>query len=130
MNEVFEKARALGQAIVESEEFKTIRALEDEAMAMPEVAQQMTAYLEHKQGVETELAKEVPDHTALAAHSEQMKAAQEKLNAMDAVIRMGEARGVFSAMMSQVNQVLQFMVTGETEEAGCSGNCGSCGGCH
>ena len=115
MNEVFEKARALGQAIVESEEFKTMRALEDEAMAMPEVAQ---------------LAKEVPDHTALAAHSEQMKAAQEKLNTMDAVIRMGEARGVFSAMMSQVNQVLQFMVTGETEEAGCSGNCGSCGGCH
>lgn len=54
MNEVFEKARALGQAIVESEEFKTMRALEDEAMAMPEVAQQMTAYLEHKQGVETE----------------------------------------------------------------------------
>ena len=34
MNEVFEKARALGQAIVESEEFKTMRALEDEAMAM------------------------------------------------------------------------------------------------
>ncbi len=130
MNEVFEKARALGQAIVESEEFKTMRALEDEAMAMPEVAQEMTAYLEHKQGVETELAKEVPDHAALAAHSEQMKAAQEKLNAMDAVIRMGEARGVFSAMMNQVNQVLQFMVTGETEEAGCSGNCGSCGGCH
>ena len=49
---------------------------------------------------------------------------------LDVYKRQGEARGVFSAMMNQVNQVLQFMVTGETEEAGCSGNCGSCDGCH
>ena len=40
-------------------------------MALPEVAEQMTRYLEHKQGVEAELAKEVPDHAALADHSEQ-----------------------------------------------------------
>lgn len=130
MNEVFEKARALGQAIVESAEFQNMRAMEDAAMALPEVAEQMTRYLEHKQGVEAELAKEVPDHAALADHSEQMKDAQAKLNTMDAVVRMGEARGVFSAMMNQVNQVLQFMVSGETEEGGCSGCCDGCSGCH
>ncbi len=130
MNEVFEKARALGAAIVESEEFKTMRSLEDEAMALPEVSEQMTRYLTHKQGVEAELAKETPDHAALADHSEQMKDAQEKLNAMDAVIRMSEARSVFSAMMTQVNQVLQFMVTGETQESGCGGHCEGCAGCH
>ena len=127
MNEVFEKARALGQAIVESAEFQNMRAMEDAAMALPEVAEQMTRYLEHKQGVEAELAKEVPDHAALADHSEQMKDAQAKLNAMDAVVRMG---GGFSARITQVHQVLQVMVAGETEEGGCSGCCDGCSGCH
>ena len=33
--------------------------------------------------------------------------------------------------MNQVNQILEFIITGDVgQQGGCSGNCASCGGCH
>ena len=33
-------------------------------------------------------------------------------------------------LLSEVNSIIHFYVTGEEEQGGCSGNCSSCGGCH
>ena len=49
---------------------------------------------------------------------------------LDEVVALNEARNNFNGLINQINQVLQFIVTGRMDEAGCSGDCGSCGGCH
>ena len=40
------------------------------------------------------------------------------------------AQQYFTGLINQVNQVLQFIVTGRMEEESCGGSCSSCGGCH
>ena len=49
---------------------------------------------------------------------------------LELVRAMQDARNQFTQMMENVNQILRFIITGETEESGgCSGSCESCGGC-
>ena len=111
MSKVTECARELGQAIVDSEEYKNMQLCEKAAMSDPAVAQAMSRYLEAK--------------------GQEMDDAQQALNQMPAVDAMTNARQAFSELMNQVNHVLEFMITGEVEQSGgCSGNCASCGGCH
>lgn len=131
MNRVFELARELGEALANSEEYARMQETEDAAMADPTVSERMSAYLEAKSNVEAELSNEEPDRAKLAQYSEQMQTAQTELNAMEAVQIMTQARQDFADMMKQVNQVLEFTLTGKiADEGGCGGNCSSCAGCH
>ena len=115
MSKVTDCARALGQAIVDSEEYKAMQITEKTAMNDPAVAAAMSA------GNADEIAR----------FSQEMDDAQQTLNAMPAVDAMTTARQNFSELMNQVNHVLEFMITGEVEQSsGCTGNCASCGGCH
>ena len=117
MSKVTDCARALGQAIVDSEEYKAMQITEKTAMNDLAVAAAMSRYLEAKDEI--------------ARFSQEMDDAQQTLNAMPAVDAMTTARQNFSELMNQVNHVLEFMITGEVEQSGgCTGNCASCGGCH
>ena len=46
------------------------------------------------------------------------------------IAALTEARSEFNSLIGQINQVLQFIVTGRMDEGGCSGSCDSCKGCH
>ena len=49
----------------------------------------------------------------------------------DDVAALTDARNEFNSLIGQINQVLQFIVTGRMDDpSGCTGDCGSCGGCH
>lgn len=130
MDEVIACARALGEAIVASEEYRQMQITEHEAMSDPAVAEAMGRYLECKQAVEDAMRAEEPDPEQIALLGAQMDEAQRQMNAMPSVDAMTASRQRFSAMMNQVNHVMQFIITGEMEEGGCSGNCGACAGCH
>ncbi|MDR3050279.1 MAG: YlbF family regulator [Oscillospiraceae bacterium] len=130
MNDVFAKARALGEALQASEEYRAMREAEATAMADPDAAQMLAAYLEQRAEVERLLATDAPDPAELAEHSEEMENLHAAVNARPLVVEMIRARAAFSDMMMQVNQVLRFMVIGQTNEEGCGGTCGNCcGGC-
>lgn len=131
MNKVFELARELGEALANSEEYIRMQETENAAMSDPSVSEKMTAYLEAKSSVEEELSHEEPDSNKLAQFSQQMQSAQSELNDMELVKVMTQARQDFADMMKQVNQVLEFTLTGKiAEEGSCGGNCSSCAGCH
>ena len=55
---------------------------------------------------------------------------QDRLQMVDDIVALNDARNEFNSLIGQINQVLQFIVTGRMEESSCSGDCGSCGGCH
>ena len=69
----------------------------------------------------------------MAEHSAAMDEIQTRMQSIPSILQMTQARGEFSNLISQVNQIISFVITGETggdEEGGCSGHCEGCaGGC-
>ena len=131
MSKVTDCARALGEAIVASEEYKNMQITEKAAMTDPAVAEAMGRYLELKEALNEVMRQEEPDAELIARYGSEMDEVQRAMNAMPAVDAMTASRQKFSELMNSVNQILEFIVTGEVAQGGgCSGNCASCGGCH
>ena len=131
MDVIFQKTRELGQALLESEAYLKMKAAEDRAMQNEEAARTMSEYLEKRQQLQAMVQSESPDPGALKRISDEMDAAQERLQMIDDIAALTDARNEFNALIGQINQVLQFIVTGEMEQpSGCSGSCATCSGCH
>ncbi len=131
MDAVFQKTRELGQALMESETYQKMKAAEDKAMQNQEAARTMGEFLEKRQQLQSLMQSENPDPGALKRLSDEMDEAQERLQMMDDIVALTEARNEFNDLIGQVNQVLQFIVTGNMEPpSGCTGSCASCSGCH
>ena len=133
MDAVFEKTRELGQALIESEVYQEMKAAEEKAYHNAEAAQTMGKYLELRNQIQDILSRENPDSAVLKRLSDEMDALQEKLNMIDDIVAMTEARNAFQSLINQVNQVLQFMITGRITQEGaeeCTGSCSTCAGCH
>lgn len=131
MSTVTECAKALGEAIVASEEYKNMQITENAAMSDPAVAEAMGRYLELKNRIDAVMSQADADPDEISRYGREMDELQQQLNAMPAVDAMTTSRQKFSELMNQVNRVLEFIITGEVaQEGGCTGNCSSCGGCH
>lgn len=130
MEKVLEQARLLAEAIAESDVYQKMHQCENDAMKDAEATRAIADFVEKRQKVESLLAEGNMDHTALAEASKAMEDAEKKVNEQPKVRAMQEARSEFTQMMNNVNQILRFIITGETEDnSGCSGSCESCGGC-
>ena len=131
MDMVFQKTRELGQALLESEAYKKVQAAEEKAMKNTDAAALMALYLEKRSAVQAMMNEENPDPVAMKRLSDEMDDAQEKLQMVDDIVELTQAREEFNSLIGQINQVLQFIVTGRMDDdEGCTGNCSSCGGCH
>lgn len=130
MDQVFLKTRELGQALVESEIYKTMKDAEDRAMQNKEAADTMGRYLEIRSSLQDMLSKPDPDSVAMKALSDEMDSLHAQLQSIDDIVQLTQAREAFNSLIAQVNQVLQFIVTGKIDEpeGGCTGSCASCGG--
>ena len=131
MDKVFEKTRELGQALLESETYQRLKAAEDKAMQNAEAAAAMSEYLEKRSDIQAMMQTDNPDPGALKRLSDEMDEAQQRLQMIDDILALNEARSEFDGLIGQVNQVLQFIVTGNMEQpSGCTGSCATCSGCH
>ncbi len=132
MDIVFEKTRELGQALLESDVYKKMKEAEEKAMLNVEAAEMMALYLEKRSQIQEMMEVENPDPGAMKRLSDEMDEVQQKLQMVDDIVALTSARAEFNGLIGQINQVLQFIVTGRMtdEEGGCSGSCNSCSGCH
>ena len=130
MDNVFKKTRELGEALLESEVYLKMKDAEDKAMANPEAAQTMAAFLEKRGELQSMMQSDNPDPGAMKRLSEEMDDLQDRLQMVDDIVALNDARNEFNSLIGQINQVLQFIVTGRMDEPSCGGDCGSCGGCH
>lgn len=131
MDNVFEKTRELGQALLESEIYQNMKAAEERAMRNPEASEIMGRYLEKRSQLQAIMQTDDPDPGAMKRLSDEMDEAQERMHMIDDVVALSQARNEFNALIGQINQVLQFIVTGRMDDAsGCTGSCDSCPGCH
>ena len=132
MDKVFEKTRELGEALKQSEAYARMQAAEVKAMQNMEAAEMMAQYLEKRSQIQEMMEVENPDPAVMQRLSNEMDEIQEKLQMIDDIAELTAARAEFNGLIGQINQVLQFIVTGRMtdEEGGCSGSCNSCSGCH
>ena len=130
MSKVQECARALGEAILASEEYKNMQIAENEAMNDPAATEAMSRFMELRSMMNAAMSMPEPDAEQIAKYGQEMDDLQQALNSMPSIDAMTSSRQAFSAMMNQVNKILEFMITGEVEQDGCSGNCCGCSGCH
>ena len=132
MEKVLNQAEQLAEAILESEEYIKMRIAEQAAMHDETAANLIAQYSQRRSAVETLLASNDLDHSALTAAGESLEAVEKEIDE-NALIKARRATNAdFAGMMQQVNKIIKYVVTGEMEEAdGCSGSCASCGGgCH
>ena len=135
MHEVMNKAQELAEAILDSEVYTKMHTLELRMNKDEEAAKAMSDMIEKRQAVENILASANLDPDELARASEEMEAAEKRMNDVALIRDLKDARADFSEMMNNVNRILRLVITGEVEEeekpSGCTGNCASCGGgCH
>lgn len=132
MDIIFEKTRELGQALLESEAYTKMKEAEEKAMQNIEAAEMMALYLEKRSEIQAMMENENPDPAAMKRLSDEMDEVQQKLQMVDDIVALTAARAEFNGLIGQINQVLQFIVTGRMtdEEGGCTGSCNSCSGCH
>ena len=131
MEKVLNQAEMLAEAILESQEYISMRLAEQAAMRDENATQLIAAYSEKRQAVEALLAQNEVDHEALAVAGREMEEAEHAVNEVALVKELQEARQMFSLMMDNVNHILKVIITGEDEEEhGCSGDCGCCSGCN
>ncbi|MBE7055713.1 MAG: YlbF family regulator [Ruminococcaceae bacterium] len=130
MAEIFEKARELGEAIIESAEYKELKAAE---LAQEQDENALTLLKEYSD-VRSRLAAEIQkgdvSEERIAQIREELETAYEKMTTNDAITAYINAQRTFQAIIDQMNNIISFHITGKMP-SGCSGNCSSCGGdCH
>lgn len=128
-NEILEKARALGEAIAASEEFKTLKEAE-EAQENDEGAMALLkSYNEERKALAEEIAGGKVSDERMAEIRKTLEDRFEEVMGNPVIARYSEAQQTFESIVSQMNAILTYYITGEIS-ASCGGNCAGCsGGC-
>ncbi len=131
MKTVLEQAEKLASSILDSDEFLGMRLAEQAVTHDPEATRLIADFIEKRQRVEELLSQNDLDQGTLATAGDEMEEAQLRMNECPLVQKMQAARADFTNMMNQVNALIRFVVTGETEqpEESCAGSCETCDGC-
>lgn len=126
---VFEKTRELGDAILQSAEYKDMKEAEQLALQNDLAARHITSYVEHKQTLAELMEMDMPDQDEISRHVNIMEDIQQQLSMIDEVNDMTNKRQAFADLIEQVNDVLRFIITGEMDGTAHCESCEECGGC-
>lgn len=130
MAEIFEKAKELGEAIIESAEYKELRRAEMEQENDEEALGLLKEYNEVRSALAAEIQKGDVSEERIASIREELETAYEKMTTNDRITAYINAQRTFQAVIEQMNNIISFHITGKMP-GGCSGSCSSCGGgCH
>lgn len=130
MAEIFEKARELGEAIIESEEYKQLKKAELEQEEDEEALNLLKEYNTVRSALAAEIQKGDVSEERIASIREELETAYEKMTTNDHITAYINAQRTFQAIIEQMNNIISFHITGKMP-GGCSGSCSSCGGgCH
>lgn len=127
MREVMLKAQALAEAILASDVYQNMHALEEQVTRDEAATAAIAEYMEKRNAVQAVIGE--PEKLAEAMQA--LQAADDRMSSTPLVADMRQAQQKFTDMMDSINQILRLVVTGEVDEgsSGCTGNCASCGGC-
>lgn len=123
---IIDKTRELGELIQNSEEMKKVKAAEA-AQAQDEKAQELLKEFNMQR---MNLARDMQNGKISRedAIEKNNKAFDELLEKSETVKAFVDAKNEFDAVINQMNQILNFYITGQ--DPNCTHDCSTCGGCH
>ena len=130
--DVIELAKQLGEALTVSDEFLRYRAAEDAYHNDAEALRLTEEYGKKSEEMAKELSKEGITPSEMIKIRQKMSAEYGALCLNPVIKEFLESKQAAEALLSEVNGIIHFYVTGEEEHqhGGCSGDCSACGGCH
>jgi len=125
--EIFDKVRELGEMIQESAEMKIMKDAEI-AQENDEAAQTaMQEYNLNRMNLARDMQSgKMSREEAVEKNNAAFEELCKKAPTVQAYI---DAKKNFESMVNQINQILNYYITG-MEPGGCTHDCSSCGGCH
>ena len=124
--ELFEKARELGEMLAASPEYQQMRKAQDAFDADPDArrsVKELDDLRETMQKHEHAITSEALNTLKIA-----MKVVKQRIDTSSTIEEMQTAKENFSKLMGEVNQVIQFVITGEsaaTAKAPAQGSAGA-----
>ena len=124
--DIFEKTRELGEMIQVCEEMKAVKAAEL-AQSEDETAQTLMKEFNLSR---MNLARDMQSGkiTREEAIKKNDEAFEEICKKSETIRNFIDAKKAFDEVLSQVNQILNFYITGQ--DPNCTHDCSTCGGCH
>lgn len=126
MNEIADKARELGEMIQSSEEMKKVKNLE----ILQENDDNAQEILREFNLQRMNLARDM--QSGKISREDAVKKNNEAFDAMiaksETIKNYIEAKKEFDALVNQINQILNFYITGQ--DPNCTHDCSTCSGCH
>ena len=123
---ILDKTRELGELIQESEEMKAYKAAEA-AQKTDEATQEcMKEFNLNRLNLARDMQNgKISREDAIEANNKAFEALCEKAPLVREYVK---AKEKFDAMVQQINQIINYYITGQTGD--CTHDCSTCGGCH
>lgn len=122
---VIEKTRELGELLRECDEMKAYKEAEDKQKADPYTQECMREFNMNRLQLARDMQSgKMSREDAVAKNNEAYEALVEKA---PLIKDYAQKKAAFDKLVGQVNQIINFYITGST--GGCSGSCNTCGGC-
>ena len=124
MNEIMEKTRELGELIQNSEEMKNVKNAE----ILQENDDKAQELLKEFNMQRMNLARDMQNNkiSQEEAIKQNNEAFEKMLKESESIKKYIDAKHEFDSLVNQVNQVLNFYITGQ--DPNCTHNCSTCGG--
>ena len=124
--DIFEKTRELGEMIQESELMKRAKDLEIEQQNDEEASALLKEFELNRLNLARDMQNgKISREEAIQKNNQAFDELCEKSPIIREYI---EAKQQFDAMVQQVNQILNYYITGA--DPNCTHDCSTCGGCH
>ena len=124
--DIFEKTRELGEMIQESELMKHAKDLEIEQQNDEEASALLKEFELNRLNLARDMQNgKISREEAIQKNNQAFDELCEKSPIIREYI---EAKQQFDAMVQQVNQILNYYITGA--DPNCTHDCSTCGGCH
>lgn len=124
--DIFEKTQELGRMIQDSDEMKRMKEAEAAQMADEEAQKLLGEFNLARMNLARDMQEgKIPKEEAVKKNN---MAFAEMISKSKVIEEYVEAKKAFDAVISKINGVLNFYITGQ--DPNCTHDCGSCGGCH
>ncbi len=127
---IFEQARDLANALLESEQGKRMRETQYIFDGNDEARQQLLDYNNYRDAINTRLQSGELSEDEMKAEGKRLQEMIAELKKNPIINDMVIAEGNFSALVDQVMNIFNATLTGDIPEGGCNGHCSGCSGCH
>lgn len=120
------KARELGEMIQSSEEMKNMKNAEIMQENNDEAQELLKEFNLQRMNLARDMqSNKISREEAVKKNNEAFETLLEKSEVVKSYI---EAKKEFDTMVNQINQILNFYITGQ--DPNCTHDCSTCGGCH